>query len=114
MSNGKREASLRASVAGALAHVAAAQRELGNALRMPVPVPAGGTLPELAGVLTPRERQIVQALMNGHRATAIAETLGIRPGTARTHIRRLRMKLGAQTLPEAVLAVQRILGTVGE
>jgi DNA-binding CsgD family transcriptional regulator len=45
------------------------------------------------GVLTPRERQVVELTLRGHSAEAIGGLLGISPGTVRIHRRNIYSKL---------------------
>jgi DNA-binding CsgD family transcriptional regulator len=45
------------------------------------------------GLLTPRERQIVEYTLKGHSAEAIGQLLGISPGTVRIHRRNIYAKL---------------------
>jgi DNA-binding CsgD family transcriptional regulator len=45
------------------------------------------------GVLTPRERQVVELTLRGHSADAIGGLLGISPGTVRIHRRNIYSKL---------------------
>lgn len=51
--------------------------------------------------LTPRERQVLRALMVGSRSAAIAEALGISPHTVRTHVQNTFAKLAVSTRLEA-------------
>lgn len=45
------------------------------------------------GILTPRERQVVELTLRGHSADAIGKMLGISPGTVRIHRRNIYTKL---------------------
>lgn len=45
------------------------------------------------GVLTPREREVVELTLRGHSADAIGRLLGISPGTVRIHRRNIYAKL---------------------
>lgn len=45
------------------------------------------------GVLTPREREIVEHTLKGHSADAVGRILGISPGTVRIHRRNIYAKL---------------------
>lgn len=45
------------------------------------------------GLLTPRERQIVEHTLKGHSAEAVGRILGISPGTVRIHRRNIYAKL---------------------
>lgn len=46
-----------------------------------------------AGVLTPREREVVEHTLRGHSADAIGKLLGISPGTVRIHRKNIYSKL---------------------
>jgi DNA-binding CsgD family transcriptional regulator len=46
-----------------------------------------------AGVLTPRERQVVEFTLKGHSADAVGKILEISPGTVRIHRRNIYSKL---------------------
>jgi DNA-binding CsgD family transcriptional regulator len=60
------------------------------------------------GVLSPRERQVVELLAAGLTGEEVAERLGISPATVRVHIRNATGKLGASTRTQAVaIAVAR-------
>ncbi len=52
--------------------------------------------------LTGREREILQAMVNGLTRSAIADHLGVTPNTVRTHTQNLLAKLGAHSTLEAV------------
>ncbi|GAA1160402.1 hypothetical protein GCM10009664_30610 [Kitasatospora gansuensis] len=56
---------------------------------------------QLLRLLTPRETQALALLATGLDTRAIAEQLGISPGTARTHLHRAMRKLGVRTRGEA-------------
>ena len=45
------------------------------------------------GVLTPREREVVEFTLKGHSADAVGTILGISPGTVRIHRRNIYAKL---------------------
>jgi DNA-binding CsgD family transcriptional regulator len=51
-------------------------------------------------VLTQREVEVVQLLLQGHMAKSIARALGISPGTARNHLKRIYPKLGVASHAE--------------
>lgn len=61
---------------------------------------AHGEHPAL-GRLTPREIEVLRALMAGGRSTVIAERLGISPHTVRTHVQNTLAKLSVRTRLEA-------------
>lgn len=58
--------------------------------------------PELACPLTPREREVLSRLVRGESTLAIAESMGVRLSTTRTHIDSVLMKLGVHSRIEAV------------
>lgn len=45
------------------------------------------------GLLTPREREVVEHTLKGHSADAVGAILGISPGTVRIHRRNIYAKL---------------------
>jgi len=47
--------------------------------------------------LTPRETQIMEQFLSGLRDKEVARALFISPETVKTHITRIKMKLGART-----------------
>jgi two-component system response regulator FixJ len=53
-------------------------------------------------VLSPREREVLDALVEGRANKAIAAALGISPRTVEVHRAHLMEKLGVRSLPEAV------------
>lgn len=52
--------------------------------------------------LTPREREIIQLLAEGHRNKKIAETLGISVKTVETHRTTLMRKIGVKSIVDVV------------
>ncbi len=68
-----------------------------------------------AQFLTPREREVLEGLVRGRNAHALADELGIRYSTVRTHIQNLLAKLGVNSQLEAVaLATSESLVEVPE
>ncbi|WP_457028845.1 LuxR C-terminal-related transcriptional regulator [Kitasatospora sp. P5_F3] len=63
---------------------------------------------QLLRLLTPRETQALALLATGLDTRAIAEQLGISPGTARTHLHRAMRKLGVRTREEATALAGRL------
>ena len=55
-------------------------------------------------LMTSREREVLEGLLNGGTNKTIARTLGISPRTVEIHRARVMERLGAHTLPGAVLA----------
>lgn len=53
--------------------------------------------PRPNGVLSRREREVVQGLANGEAPKEIARRLGLIPSTARNHVTNARLRLGAVT-----------------
>lgn len=61
--------------------------------------------------LTPREREVLDALADGATNKEIAARLGISPGTVKTHVERLIGKLGVRDRTQAaILAVEHRAG----
>jgi DNA-binding NarL/FixJ family response regulator len=58
-------------------------------------------------VLTPRERQVLEAMADGATAAEVAESLGISPNTVRSHMQNLLRKLGVRSRLEAVALLLR-------
>jgi len=67
----------------------------------------------MLGSLTPRERQVLEALAQGLDNKAIAERLFISHDTARTHVVNLLAKLNAESrLQAAIFAIRNGIGSV--
>lgn len=64
------------------------------------------------GTLSPRERQVLGLLSEGHTSADAAASLGIGEETVQTHVRRAMAKLSARTRTEAVATALR-LGLLG-
>ncbi len=77
-------------------------------LRRAVSAPAeGGAAQRLARQLSPREREVLAMLVDGHDTAEIAVALCIADSTARTHVQNVLVKLGAHSRLQAVsIAVQ--------
>lgn len=56
-----------------------------------------GDPPEKLNDLTPRERQVLESLARGENTASAATRLGIRESTLRTHVEKMRIKLGVST-----------------
>jgi two-component system nitrate/nitrite response regulator NarL len=61
----------------------------------------------LAAFLTPRERQVLSALVRGADTTKLAHSMGITATTARCHIQNVLTKLGAHSRLEAATTAVR-------
>lgn len=61
----------------------------------------------MAAFLTPRERQVLGALVRGHDTTRLARELGIAGATARCHVQSVLTKLGAHSRLEAATTAVR-------
>jgi len=83
---------------------AASVEELIGAIRSAA---AGATLP-VSGLLTPRERDVLDAITAGLRDDEIAERLAIRVKTVDGHCQRLMRKLGIHTRAGLVAYGQRL------
>lgn len=69
---------------------------------------AGRTPDSPSSFLTAREREVLQALVDGESTTGISERLGVRPSTLRGYIQRVLMKLGVHSrAAAAAVAVDR-------
>jgi DNA-binding NarL/FixJ family response regulator len=67
--------------------------------------PDGATEPPIDGLdeLTPREREVLELVAAGLTNGEIAETLQLSPLTAKTHVSRILMKLGARDRVQLVV-----------
>jgi DNA-binding CsgD family transcriptional regulator len=54
------------------------------------------------GILSPREREIIDQVRQGRKTIEIASSLFITPGTVKSHIDHIFDKLGVRTRAEAV------------
>jgi two-component system nitrate/nitrite response regulator NarL len=61
----------------------------------------------LTGFLTPRERQVLSALVRGDDTAKVARSLGIASATARCHVQKVLTKLGAHSRVEAATSAVR-------
>jgi two-component system nitrate/nitrite response regulator NarL len=61
----------------------------------------------LAGFLTPREREVLSALVRGDDTNKLARSLGIATATARCHVQNVLTKLGAHSRLEAATSAVR-------
>ena len=65
-------------------------------------------MPVAPGVLSARQRQVLELLAEGVPARGIAATLGIAEATVRNHIRLILRKLGCHSQLEAVAVAFRL------
>ncbi|MGW7044315.1 response regulator [Streptomyces avermitilis] len=75
-------------------------RLIARLLRTPVPSPAVTVGPEC---LSGREREVLTLVARGLNNTEIAESLGLSPLTAKTHVSRIMGKLGARDRAQLVI-----------
>jgi DNA-binding NarL/FixJ family response regulator len=61
----------------------------------------------LAGFLTPREREVLSALVRGDDTSKLARSMGIASATARCHVQNVLTKLGAHSRLEAAASAVR-------
>jgi len=87
-------AAIRAAFAGRLF--------LSEAIRSRVPVSGRGEEADIFRRLTPRERQVLQLVVEGFINREIAATLGISPKTVEKHRASLMSKLGVHDVPALV------------
>lgn len=62
----------------------------------------GSSSPEAFKLLTPREREILQLIAEGHQTKATAKRLGIRPKTVLAHRDNIMKKLGIHSVADLV------------
>jgi DNA-binding NarL/FixJ family response regulator len=79
----------------------------GRASFAPRPASSAPVRGALVTPLTPRELQVLQLIAQGRSTAAIAHELGIRPLTARSHVKKILLKLGAHSRVEAVTIALR-------
>ncbi|MET7847727.1 response regulator transcription factor [Streptomyces avermitilis] len=75
-------------------------RLIARLLRSPAPPPAAAAGPEC---LSGREREVLTLVARGLNNTEIAESLGLSPLTAKTHVSRIMGKLGARDRAQLVI-----------
>ena len=65
----------------------------------------------LPGLLSPRERSVVELVLRGHSSASIGVRLGISEGTVKNHRKHIHAKLGISGQAELfALFVQHVLG----
>jgi DNA-binding NarL/FixJ family response regulator len=67
------------------------------------PEPKAAAIPDGLDELTPREREVLLLIAGGNNNREIAETLQLSPLTAKTHVSRILMKLGARDRVQLVI-----------
>jgi DNA-binding NarL/FixJ family response regulator len=67
------------------------------------PEPKGASIPDELDELTPREREVLLLIAGGNNNREIAETLQLSPLTAKTHVSRILMKMGARDRVQLVI-----------
>lgn len=70
--------------------------------------PSTGSIDELSGRLTTREREIVRMAAGGLRNRDIAERLFITEGTVKLHLHNIYQKLGVNGRPELIRLASRV------
>lgn len=104
--------------AGVASLVGAVVRVLAGETVVDVPAaahPRRSDAHRLAGYLTPRERECLALIVDGHGSRAIAERLGVSPATVRTYVQAVLTKLGVHSRLEAASFAVRhsLLGHAG-
>jgi DNA-binding NarL/FixJ family response regulator len=66
---------------------------------------AGG---DAVGRLTPRERDVLQAMLQGRSRSEIARWLGMSPNTVRTHVQHILRAMNVDSAAAAVALARRI------
>ena len=59
--------------------------------------PMGSEAPKTWQLLSPREQEILELLADGETTSSVADQLGVGASTVRTHVERMRSKLGVNT-----------------
>jgi DNA-binding NarL/FixJ family response regulator len=67
------------------------------------PEPKSAAIPDGLDELTPREREVLLLIAGGNNNREIAETLQLSPLTAKTHVSRILMKMGARDRVQLVI-----------
>ena len=102
-----------ADIIGTVLKVAAGQFVVPNTFRR-IPVPrqalseSAHAARRLASYLTPRERQVLSALVVGDDTTGLAKHLGIARATARCHVQSLLVKMNVHSRLEAATTAVRL------
>lgn len=91
----------------AVRRVAAGEVVFGQDLLGDVLGRLSGREPHLGANLTPRERQALQLLGEGHTTAELSKELGVALNTGRNHVQRVLEKLGARSQLEAVTIARR-------
>ena len=91
-----------ATLLEALQHVAAGGRFIDPELARLLPDPRARTRRFGLELLSPREREVLALLADGHSGADIAADLFLSAETVRTHVRNAVQKLGARTRTQAV------------
>ncbi|MFD0444203.1 response regulator [Streptomyces indonesiensis] len=79
-------------------------RLIARVLRLPEAPPPGGPAPAALAALSERERQVLALVARGLNNAEAAQTLGLSPLTAKTHVSRIMGKLGARDRAQLVIA----------
>ncbi len=96
------KSSISDELPAAIRAVFAGRLFLSEAIRSRVPVSGSGEEADIFGRLTPRERQVLQLVVEGLINREIAATLGISPKTVEKHRASLMSKLGVHDIPALV------------
>ncbi|MCT2590357.1 response regulator transcription factor [Streptomyces sp. N2-109] len=79
-------------------------RLIARVLRAPEAPAPGGPLPDALAALSARERQVLGLVARGLNNTEVAESLGLSPLTAKTHVSRIMGKLAVRDRAQLVIA----------
>jgi DNA-binding CsgD family transcriptional regulator len=71
------------------------------------PQPRGGDAPRAEDVLSPREREVLSLVAEGHSNKAIAATLFVSPNTVKTHVASILHKMRADSRVQLVAMAVR-------
>ncbi len=67
----------------------------------------------LLATLSPQQAKVLELLASGRRVAEVGALLGVTPGTARSHVKALRAKLGARSQLEAVAMLRMVHDATG-
>jgi len=90
----------------ALRLIAAGERVFPQDLVLPQQpsVPSPGTRPQSGGVrLSPREREVLSQVVEGHSNKGIAQHLGVTEATAKVHVKNLLRKINVHNRTQAAI-----------
>ena len=86
----------------------ALQRVLDGGIYLPPGVGLSAGLPDAGPELTPRQREVLGLLVDGHPNKTICRQLGLSSSTVKTHLEAIFRQLGVNSRAQAVMAAARL------